>query len=79
MAALRVRHPLRRLPRIFRRCKRDIHSQELWEDQVMRIFIDAVAAAVILAIIGALVLVTVQKPVSVAFSTNAVRLDKNGS
>ena len=45
----------------------------------MRIFVDAVAAAVILAIVGALVLVTVQKPVSVAFSTNAVRLDKNGS
>jgi hypothetical protein len=45
----------------------------------MRIFIDAVAAAAILAIIGALFLVTVQEPVSVAFSTNAVRLDKNGS
>ena len=49
------------------------------EDLIMRIFIDAVAAAAILAIVGALFLVTLQKPASVAFSTDAVRLDKNGS
>jgi hypothetical protein len=49
------------------------------EDSIMRIFIDAVAAAAILAIVGALFLVTLQKPASVAFSTDAVRLDKNGS
>ena len=45
----------------------------------MRIYIDACAAAVMIALVGALVLVTLQKPVSVAFSTDAVRLDKNGS
>jgi cell division protein FtsN len=52
---------------------------DLREEPNMRIFIDAVAAAAILAIVGALFLVTIQKPASVAFSTDAVRLDKNGS
>jgi hypothetical protein len=41
----------------------------------MRIFLNACVAAVIIAIAAALVLnLTVQEPVSVAFSTSGVRL-----
>jgi len=40
----------------------------------MRSFIAAVIVAIIVAVCGALVLNELQKPVSVAFSTSAVRL-----
>jgi|307.fasta_scaffold18338_2 hypothetical protein len=46
----------------------------------MRMFIDAVIAAAVIAVVAALVLnLAVQRPAWVAFSTDAVRLDKSGS
>jgi hypothetical protein len=46
----------------------------------MRIFIDAVIAAAFIAVVAAVVLnLAVQRPVGVAFSSDAVRLDKSGS
>jgi hypothetical protein len=40
----------------------------------MRAFLTAVIAAVVIAVAGALVLAKMQEPVSVAYSTDAVRL-----
>jgi hypothetical protein len=40
----------------------------------MRVFITACIAAAVIAVVGALVLDTLQKPVDEAFATSAVRI-----
>jgi hypothetical protein len=44
------------------------------KEAVMRIFVTACVAAIVLAVVGAIVLDHVQEPASVAFSTASVRL-----
>ncbi len=41
----------------------------------MRVFITACIAAIVIAVIGGLVLNSIQEPVDKAFSTSAMRLD----
>jgi hypothetical protein len=43
-------------------------------DRAMRIFIIACVAAAVIAVLGALTLSVIQKPVDVAFATEAVRI-----
>jgi hypothetical protein len=43
-------------------------------DQAMRIFFTACIAAAVIAVVGALALSAIQKPVDVAFATEAVRI-----
>lgn len=40
----------------------------------MKSFVLACVAAIVIAVVGGLVLKSIQKPAAVAFSTNAVRL-----
>ena len=49
---------------------------EKWEAVIMKAFLLACVAAVIIAIIGVVVLNSVQEPVDQAFTTSAVRLGK---
>ena len=44
------------------------------KEAVMRIFVTACVAAIVLGVVGAIVLDHLQEPVSVAFSTASVRL-----
>lgn len=47
-----------------------------WEVVIMKAFLLACVAAVIIAIIGVVVLNSIQEPVDQAFTTSAVRLGK---
>jgi hypothetical protein len=49
-------------------------DDQRWENSIMRIFIASVAAAILIAVIGAVALDMLQQPVSQAYSTTGVRL-----